>query len=223
MQAVLANLRSTTKRLQKDPEKASVYSGEMDKLIGAGYVTKLSQQNSDQTERGWYLPHHLVTHNDKPRLVFNCSFQYQGLSLNDQMIPGPTLGPSLLGVLIRFRQNHVAVSADIKGMFHQIRLLPSDRPYLRFIWRDPRTESTLEVYEWQVLPFGTTCSPCCAIFALQQHACNSEAEYPGMHQIVLQSFYVDNLLSSFPTEEAAKQAVEQLRSMLAEGGFDLRQ
>ena len=24
-------------------------------------------------------------------------------------------------------------------------------------------------YEWQVLPFGTTCSPCCAIFALQKH------------------------------------------------------
>ncbi len=61
-----------------------------------------------------------------PRLVFNCSFRYQGLSLNDQLLTGPALGPSLLGVLLRFRHNHVAESADIHGMFHQVCLLPED-------------------------------------------------------------------------------------------------
>ncbi|XP_026056216.1 uncharacterized protein LOC113041867 [Carassius auratus] len=193
------------------------------KLIEADYVAKLNQREAAQAEESWYLPHHLVSHNNKPRLVFNCSFKHQGLSLNNQLLPGPALGPSLLGVLLRFREHHVAVSADIKGMFHQVRLLPKDRPFLRLIWRDLQSENPPDVYEWQVLPFGTTSSPCCAIFALQHHAHNSEAEYPGLQEIVHQSFYVDNCLTSFRTVAAAKQKVDQLRSMLAKGGFDLRQ
>ncbi|KAL0188099.1 hypothetical protein M9458_015198, partial [Cirrhinus mrigala] len=108
-------------------------------------------------------------------------------------------------------------------MFHQVRLLPTDRPFLRFIWRALQSEHPLDVYEWQVLPFGTTSSPCCAIFALQHHAHNSEGKYPGLQQIVHQSFYVNNCLTSFPTVSAAKQTVDQLHSMLAEGWFDLRQ
>lgn len=117
----------------------------------------------------------------------------------------------------------MAVSADIKGIFHQIRLLTKVRPFLRFIWRDLQSENPPDVYEWQVLPFGTTSSSCCAIFALQHHACNSEAKYPGLQDVEHQSFYVDNCLTSFPSVAAAKQTVDRLRSMLAEGGFDLRQ
>jgi len=48
MQSVLANLRSTEKRLQKDPEKALIYSGEIAKLIEAGYVVKLNQMEMTQ-------------------------------------------------------------------------------------------------------------------------------------------------------------------------------
>lgn len=221
--SVIAHLRATEKRLRKDSEKAAVYSTEIDKLIKAGYVKKLLPKEVDQSAESWYLPHHLVCHNNKSRLVFNCSFRYQGISMNDQLLPGPTLGPSLLGVLLRFRQHQVAVSGDISAMFHQVRLLPEDRPLLRFIWRDLRCEDPPDVYEWQVLPFGTTCSPCCAIFALQQHARNHQESYPDVLQSVLQGFYVDNCLESFPTIHAAKQRVNQLRTLLADGGFDLRQ
>ncbi len=137
--------------------------------------------------------------------MFDCSFRHHGLSLNDQLLPWPALGPSLLGVLLRFRQHLVAVSSDIKGMFHQVRLLPKDRPFLHFIWRALHSENPPNIYEWQVLPFGTTSSPCCAIFALQHHAHNSKTKYPGLLQIVHQSFYVDNCLTSFPTASAAKK------------------
>ena len=70
--------------------------------------------------------------------------------MNECLLPGPVLGPSLMGVLLRFRQHSVAISGD--------RLLAEDRSYLRFICRDMRREEPAEVYEWQVLPFGTTCS-----------------------------------------------------------------
>lgn len=177
----------------------------------------------EQSAEAWYLPHNLVCHNNKSRLVFNCSFLHKNVSLNEQLLPGPTLGPLLVGVLIRFRQQQIAVSSYIHAMFHEVRLLPEDRLLLRFIWRDMRCEDPPEVYEWQVLPFGTTSSPCCAIFALKQHARNHQDSHPEVLQSVHQSFYVDNCLESFPTISTAKQRVDRLRTLLAEGGFDLRQ
>lgn len=150
-------------------------------------------------------------------------FRFQDLSLNEQLLPGLTLGPSLVGVLLRFRQHQVAVSGDIRAMFHQICLLPEDRPLLRFIWRDMRCEDPPDVYEWQVLPFGTTSRLCCAIFALQQHARNYQDTHPEVLQPVQKNFYVDNCLESFPAISTARQRVDQLRTLLAEGGFDLRQ
>lgn len=223
IQSIMPSLRSTERKLQRDPEKAAIYSGEINKLIKAGYVKKLQPEEVTNSEEAWYIPHHLVCHNNKPRLVFNCSFKYQGLSLNDQLLHGPALGPSLVGVLLRFRQHQVAVSADIRGMFHQVRLLPEDRSLLRFIWRDLHCENCPDVYEWQVLPFGTTSSPCCAIFAVQQHARNNQENYPDALQTVQQNFYVDNYLASFPTTSKVKLTIDQLRSLLSEGGFDLRQ
>lgn len=145
--AVMAHLRATEKRLKKEPERAAIYSAEIHKLVKAGYVKKLQPKEVEQSAEAWYLPHHLVCHNNKPRLVFNCSFRHQGISMNDQLLPGPMLGPSLVRVLIRFRQHPVAVSGDIRSMFHQIRLLPEDRPLLRFIWRDMRCEDQ-ETRKW---------------------------------------------------------------------------
>ncbi|KAK0139824.1 hypothetical protein N1851_023266 [Merluccius polli] len=221
--SVMAHLRATEKRLKREPERAAIYSAEINKLISAGYVKKLQPKEVEQSAEAWYLPHHLVSHNNKSRLVFNCSFMHQNVSLNEQLLPGPPLGPSLVGVLIRFRQHQIAVSGDIRAMFHQIRLLPDDRSLLRLIWRDLRCEEPPDVYEWQVLPFGTTSSPCCAIFALQQHARDHQDSHPEVIQSVQQSFYVDNCLESFPTISAAKHRVDQLCTVLAEGGFDLRQ
>ena len=221
--AVMPNLRSTERRLAKDPERAKSYNIEIQKLVDAGSITKLSPEEVNQEGEAWYIPHHMVSHNNKNRIVFNCSHQYRGQNLNESLLPGPTLGASLLGVLLRFRENAIAVSADIKAMFHQVRLLPEDRPLLRFVWRDSTRDDPPAVFEWQVLPFGTTCSPCCATFALQQHVADHSQPGDGVRSSIEKCFYVDNLLQSLPTPEAARQMVDTLRELLASGGFDLRQ
>lgn len=221
MEAVLPSLRSTERRLAKDPQRAEVYCKEIEKLEKLGYVEVVPRETAKSTLESWFIPHHMVRHNNKDRIVFNCSFQYEGKSLNDLLLPGPTLGPSLLGVLLRFRQYPVAVSGDIKGMFHQIRLLPADKPVLRFIWRDRRTEGP-KIYEWQVLPFGTTCSPCCAIYALQRHT-QDTSESPHLLDCVKQSFYVDSCLRSTHSEEEAKDLVDGLRQLLHSRGFEICQ
>ena len=96
-EAITPMLRSTERRMAKDPAKAKVYEAEIQKLIDGGCVTKLSKEEMDKSSESWFIPHHLVHHNGKDRLVFDCSFTYCGLSLNEQLLPGPTLGPSLIG------------------------------------------------------------------------------------------------------------------------------
>lgn len=221
--AVLASLRSTERRLMKDPTRASAYAAEILKLEQAGYVKKVAEEELGTSIESWFIPHHMVSHNGKNRLVFNCSFVYKGYNLNELLLPGPTLTSSLLGVLLRFREHFVAISSDIKGMFHQIRLLPEDRSLLRFVWRDMNKEAPPDVYEWQVLPFGTTCSPCCATFALQKHVTDHSQLEEDVRVAVKRYFYVDNHLQSLSSSTAARQLVDKLKMLLASGGFELRQ
>ncbi|KAM4526302.1 uncharacterized protein V3H82_000718 [Fundulus diaphanus] len=222
-ESVMFNLRSNEKRLSKNPMMANTYQEEIRKLVQAGSVAKLDPQDTTSDGESWLIPHHMVSHNHKNRLVFNCSHQYQGLNLNDFLLPGPTLSASLLGVLIRFREHAVAISSDIKGMFHQVRLLPEDRPLLRFLWRDQAKDRPPDIYEWQVLPFGTTCSPCCATYALQRHVTDHSQEGEDVRFSVERCFYVDNWLQSLASVETARALVDKLRALLLSAGFDLRQ
>ena len=153
--------------------------------------------------------------------MFNCSFQSNGMVLNEHLLPGPVMGPSLLGVLLRFRPHRVAISGDIKAMFHQVRLLPEDKPLLCFLWRDLKRDSLPDIYEWQVLPFGTTCSPCCATFALQTHVQNNKGGNEDINSVTT-AFFVDNCFNSLPTVSQAKQLIDKMRQVLSSGGFEIR-
>lgn len=95
-EAVMPSLRSTERRLAKDPARAQAYCAEVQKLVVAGSVKKLSPDMISDEGESWYMPYHMVTHNNKIRLVFSCSYQFQGLNLNEYLLPGPTLGSSLL-------------------------------------------------------------------------------------------------------------------------------
>lgn len=54
--------------------------------------------------------------------MFDCSAEFEGHSLNRELLQGPDLTNSLLGVLCRFRQETVAFACDIEGMFHQVKV-----------------------------------------------------------------------------------------------------
>ncbi|XP_038071933.1 uncharacterized protein LOC119740637 [Patiria miniata] len=221
--AVLPTLRRAEKRLQKHPQLAKKHNELITKLVDSGHVRVLPDDEAAMSDESWFIPHHTVHHNGKYRLVFNCSFQYNNQVLNEHLLPGPQLGASLIGVLLRFRQHAIAISGDIKAMFHQVRLLPEDRPLFRFLWRNLKVEAEPQIHEWQVLPFGSTCSPCCATFALRKHASDHKEQYPEVAESVDKSFYVDNCLDSLPSSREAKHLVHQMRNLLADAGFEIRQ
>ena len=70
----------------------------------------------------------------KIHVVFDCSAKYRGMLLNDQLLKAPDLTNSLFGVLSRFRQERIALMADIEVMFYQVRVIDADSTYLRFLW-----------------------------------------------------------------------------------------
>ncbi len=80
-----------------------------------------------------------------------------------------------------------------------------------------------DIYQWQVLPFGMTCSPCCVTFALQKHVRDHQPYDVEVRQSIEQCFYVDNCLQSLPTVGEAKKLVKKMRSVLASGGVEIRQ
>ncbi len=97
------------------------------------------------------------------------------------LLPGPTLSPSLLSVLVRFREHSVGISSDIYGMFHQLGLLPEDMPLLRFLWRDMNRKELPGVYEWHVLLFSTTSSPSLLCNIRPQETCHGQQPPRGCH------------------------------------------
>ena len=60
--------------------------------------------------------------------------KYQEISLNNNLYQGSHLTNGLVGILIRFREDPVAMMAEIKAMFHQVRVATSDTNALRFLW-----------------------------------------------------------------------------------------
>ena len=83
-----------------------------------------------------YVPHTGVYHPKKPGkicVVFDCSTEFEGVSINDYMLRGPNLMGGLIGVLCRCCLEEVALVADIKAMFRQFLVCKGDSDFFRFL------------------------------------------------------------------------------------------
>ncbi len=60
------------------------------------------------------------------------------------------------------------------------------------------------------------------MYALQ-HAENNHDKFRYVGEIITKSFYVDNYIDSFETEEIAIETAAQVKKVLADGGFRLNQ
>ena len=152
------------KRLERDNQLKQRYMTTIFEDMDKGHIAAVTNQDAKNI---WYLPHHPVINkqkSDKIRRVTNAASKYKGVSLNDALLRGPDLLCNLHGLLLRFRQYKVAVTADIEAMFMQVGIREEDQDALRFLWSDNDQERTSK---YQRLIFGATCSPTCAIFALQ--------------------------------------------------------
>ena len=103
-------LKATEKRLLKfGPEHSRLYKEQMNEMIVKGVARKLAREEmSLYTGRFHYLHHHEVikpgSSSTPVRTVFDSSASYLGHQLNSYWAKGPDMLNSLLGVLLRMRQ-----------------------------------------------------------------------------------------------------------------------
>ena len=224
----VAELRAATlqRKLKRNDDFRTDYTTFMDAMLDNGYAEKVPDDQLSRSDgRVWYIPHHAVYHKkkNKVRVVFDCTASFQGTSLNLQLLQGPDLTNTLLGVILRFRQEQVAMMADIEGMFHQVRVPSNDVDFLRFLWwPNGDVHQPLAEYRMVVHLFGAVSSPSCANYALKRTAKDNEGVMnPEVLETIRRNFYVDDLLKSVASEEQAIHLVSNLKTTCATGGFRL--
>ena len=214
-----AQNQSLEKKLSKDQLQKEMYQKTFETDIEKGFVKQVIF-SSVAPSRVWYLPHHPVTDPNKPGNVWrvsNAASVFKANSLNSNLLTGPDLIKNLVGLLLRFRENPVAISADIEAMFMQVGIIEKDQPSMRFLWP---TNHGVKQFQYTRPIFGARCSPSTAIIVLQNTAADFAPDQM-IQNLIKNSFYMDNFVHSLKTAEIAQEAAVSLKKTLMRADFNL--
>ena len=136
---------------------------------------------------------------------------------------GPDLTNQLIGVLTRFRQEEVAIMADIEKMYFQIINADDHRSLLRFLWwKDGDMSKEIIDHEICVHVFGGVSSGACSNYALRRTAIENENKYGKDHAKTLNNnFCVHGMLKSVENEDKEITLMKDVKLMCQEGDFNL--
>ena len=209
------------RRLHKDPHLFKQYSEFMATYLILGHMTEVANPNNS----GYFLSHHPVINESsittKLRVVFNASMQTtNNKSINDSLLVGPNLQQDLFGILIRFRFYKIVITGDIQKMYRQILLHEDHRKYQQIFWRDNINEP-VKVFQLNTITYGFASSSYLATRCLLELARYAELEFPDAARTISTSFYVDDLICGGDTPEQAAQLLQEIKSILKGGGFEL--
>ena len=214
------------KKIRKKPSiRKKVKRNNQPVNMSKGYTRKLTQNEirntSDITS---FIPHHCVLNSkksDKVRAVFDAGAKFKGISLNDNLLKGPDLLNSLITILIRFRLGQYAVIADIKQMFHQLKVRESDQDALRFLWGTTKFENPVE-YVMNVHLSGKNDSPCVVNYGLKRCAKDQSNNFNAKTvECVDKDFYMDDFTKSNDSEKYLLTLSNELIEMFLNCSFRL--
>lgn len=221
-----SRLESTIKKLEKEGLLAK-YDAVFKQWEQEGVIEEVEAVD-DKEEFRHYLPHRPVIKmeraSSKIRPVFDASVKKAGnASLNDCLSTGPNLIKKIPPLLVKFRKGKFGVTADIKQAFLQMSIRPEDRDVLRFLWRDVESKKLRVLRHCRVV-FGVSSSPFLLNATLAHHLdqeLKRSKEHEGTVEMLKESFYVDDCVTSFQTEEDLIQFVDQAQKIMKNGKFEL--
>ncbi|GBM08871.1 hypothetical protein AVEN_57423-1 [Araneus ventricosus] len=152
--------------------------------------------NCNHSNGGYFLPHQGVlcpsSITTKLRVVFDANAKTTtGYSVNDLLCAGGVLQDDIFSILTRFRKRQYAFTADISKMFRQIDINPSQRKYLKILWKE-RPEENIKVFALETVTYGTTSAPFLATRTLLQLAKDERENFPIAGGVCAPMFLCDS-------------------------------
>ena len=211
----------------EDKSLLAKYSANFEDYVSKGYMKKIAPEDTEAaSSNGWFLPHFPVIKDDrattKIRVVYDAAARFEGKSLNDELYSGPSICNDLIEVLLGFRRHAVALTGDVAEMFLQVKLPAGDQKFHRVLWRNGEAGREPDIYEAQRWLFGNAAAPFVAQFAMKENAKQHASRFPLASDAVKNSFYMDDALASFETEDEAKEARKQLTELMKLAGMKIR-
>lgn len=171
--SALHRYQQLERRFKRDPELKQKYYSAIAEMMHDDHMRMADRPPSGPC---YHIPHHPVT--TKFRVVFDASCRTdRGVSLNELQLIGERLQDDLANLIMRFRCHPVAVTADIKKMYMQVRIRPEQWDLQRVFWR-PDTQSEIKEYWLTVVTFGMSSAPHCAVRAMVQGARDLQPHFP---------------------------------------------
>ncbi|GBM20678.1 hypothetical protein AVEN_150654-1 [Araneus ventricosus] len=220
----LKRLESLIPKLEKNKWLHQCYDSVLKEQLDLGVIEPCSL--IDQNQNSYYMPHRPVvkegSETTKVRIVFDASSKQGNFySLNDCLMPGPNLNPSILDLLINFRKHKIAFSADIEKAFLQIGIKENERDFLRFLYFDKNNDNELKCFRMTRVPFGVTCSPFILAATIKHHIKKFKGN-SEVHEMLDSSVYVDDLFYGGDSLEKAHQLSTDAVNVFREAGMNLR-
>ncbi|XP_044315250.1 uncharacterized protein LOC123037658 [Drosophila rhopaloa] len=176
------------------------------------------------TGNQFYLPHHPVL-GRKLRVVFDGSSRdANGKALNDSLFTGPSIQRDLFAVCLRFRMYKFAFSADIVKMFRQIRVNEKHRNSQKIAWRewmDLHPSDLIKHFQLCTVTYETSCAPFLSERVLEQLAVDYQEENPNASKILLEDFYVDDVLTGSNSEDELLRNRNELIQLMSRANLEL--
>ena len=108
-----------------------------------------------------------------------------------------------------------------KTNFHQIRVRYNDRDALRFLWHEHMFDP-IQDFKMNVHLFRKIDSPCIANRTLQKTVTDNKDQISfRSSRALLENFYMEDYIDSFPTTQKAINTCIQVVKTLSSGGFKL--
>ena len=221
-------MSSLRRKLLKDDGLRLRYDREIKDFLRDGHAELVpANEINGMPGRTWLLPIFDVKNPFKPekfRLIHDAKWEFRGVSLNKMALSGPDLSNSLIGILLRMRQEQITVMADIKSMFFQVKVSENHKDFLRFLWwTDGELNKTPDTYRMCVHLFGGVWSCSAALFALRRTIDDNKTNYDSeVTNALYNDMYIDNLIHSISPTINPKTFVKQSCDLLHHGGWDLR-
>ena len=227
-QLALKRLRGLQHRLQQQPELLKEYDAIIQDQVKQGVVEVVTDPTPTDGRTVHYLPHHAVVRRDKAttkmRIVYDASAKTTGPSLNDCLYTGPKFDQRIMDILLRFRTSRIALTADIERAFLQICVGKQDQDVLRFLWFDDvaKPQPEVQTLKFTRVMFGVSSSPFLLNATIRHHLKKYMPAHPGLVKKILESIYVDDVVSGAENEEEAFTMYQRSKAVLHAGGFNLR-